>query len=182
MGRRRCVKPNPNAVAPSKFRVSPTNDTARPTPPVARPRGVAIIIVYKLTKALAQIVIAAILAIFTWLGLAARLQDFARDVREEFAGAWSMTLAHAIASASNHLWFVTFALAFDGVLSSIEGWALYRGFGFAPWLVVVTTSALLPFEAVHLARSVRPTRIALFAINLGIVVYLGRRAMKHRDA
>lgn len=163
--------------------MSPPNDVDRTNaPPTTRPRGVSVIIVYKLTKAVVQTLTAAILATFTWLGLAARLQDFARDVREEFTGAWSLTLAHAIASASNHLWLVAFALAFDGVLSSIEGWALYRGFAFAPWLVVVTTSALLPFEAVHLARAVRPTRVLLFAVNLGIVIYLGRRAMKHREA
>lgn len=151
----------------------------RETTAEARPRGVSLIILYKLTKAVAQLMLAALVAVLTSFGLADRVQSVAAEVRERFTGVWSHQLARLLVSASNHLWLVVFALAFDGVLSSLEGWALFRGFRWAPWLVVLATSALLPFEVVELVRAVRPTRLLALVVNVAIVLYLGRRALLH---
>lgn len=151
----------------------------RPSPPggAPRPRGVTLIIVYKFTKATAQVALAGVVALLIGLGLAARLQAFAGWLHAELGGEWSQRLAALIVGASDHLWLITLALAFDGVLSSIEGLALYRRYRWGPWLVVVTTSALLPFEVAELLRGVQPTRAAMFVINVAIVIYLARRAM-----
>ena len=74
------------------------------------------------------------------------------------------------------------ALLADGVVSLIEGWALLHGRWWGPWLVVVATGALLPWEIWELIA--RPTWIrgALFVINLAVVAYLLREvAREHRE-
>lgn len=147
-----------------------------------RPRGVALIVVYKITKAVGQLVLAGVGAVLTLLGLASRLEQLAELVREHFTGVSSQRVASLIVSASSHLWLVIFALAFDGVLSSIEGWALYRGFRWAPWLVVLATCALLPFEVLESVRAVRVSRVLVLVVNLAIVVYLARHAIRHMRA
>jgi len=76
---------------------------------------------------------------------------------------------------------IVIALAFDGILSVIEGWALLRGRWWAPWLVVLATGSLLPFEFIAFARRLNPVRAAVLAANLAIVVYLARKALReHR--
>jgi hypothetical protein len=42
----------------------------------------------------------------------------------------------------------------DGLFSLLEGWALFHGRWWGPWLVVIGTSALLPFEVVALTLAV----------------------------
>ena len=56
-----------------------------------------------------------------------------------------------------------------------EGWALHRRFRWAPWLVVVATGSLLPFEVVELVRRPHALRLAVFVVNLTIVCYLATR-------
>ena len=68
----------------------------------------------------------------------------------------------------------------DGAFSLLEGWALFHGHWWGPWLVVIGTSALLPFEVVALVRHLHPVRALLFAGNVTIVWYLARKA--RRDA
>jgi uncharacterized membrane protein (DUF2068 family) len=152
-------------------------ELARETAPEARPRGVSAIIVYKLAKAVVELPLAALTAVLIGFGLAARVHVLALHVREHVGGAWTARLAGALLGAADHLWLVVVALVFDAVESSLEGWALYRGFRWAPWLVVVATSALLPFELVEVARHAHPTRILVLAVNVLIVVYLARRAL-----
>ncbi len=43
-----------------------------------------------------------------------------------------------------------------------------------PWLVVVTTSALLPFEVYEIAHRVSFVRVFALVMNVAIVVYLAR--------
>ena len=68
------------------------------------------------------------------------------------------------------------ALLFDGALTLGEGWALRRGLAWAPWLVVVATGSLLPFEIVELMRHPRPIRMLILLANLIVVGYLVARA------
>jgi uncharacterized membrane protein (DUF2068 family) len=144
----------------------------------ARPRGASLIIAYKLTKALVQATLAAVIGGLTLSGLGAHIADFAMGVHETFTGAWAQTIARVLFGASSHLWLVVFALALDAILSSIEGWSLYRGLRWGPWLVIVATSALIPFEIVELVRNVALGRVAVLFVNLAILVYLGRRARR----
>jgi uncharacterized membrane protein (DUF2068 family) len=73
---------------------------------------------------------------------------------------------------SGHVKFIAVLSFGDAVLSAIEGLALKARKSWAPWLVVIATGALLPWEAFELV--VRPTwiRAVLFFLNLAVVVYL----------
>jgi uncharacterized membrane protein (DUF2068 family) len=146
--------------------------------------GVRIIIGYKLGKAVLQLAAAILLAYGASHGLADRLADFAEKLREHAVHAWSNLVAATLLRFTHHgrhtLWWAVAALAGDGTVSAVEGWALSRGYFWGEWLVVGTTSALLPFEVMALLRHVRLGRLVLFALNVGIVVYLVRRA-RHRS-
>jgi uncharacterized membrane protein (DUF2068 family) len=63
-----------------------------------------------------------------------------------------------------------------------EGWALHREFTWVPWIVVVTTGSLIPFELFELARRPRAGRVVIVAANAMIVAYLAARAARDRRA
>jgi len=68
-------------------------------------------------------------------------------------------------------------------LSGIEGLALRAGRWWAPWLVVIATSALLPIEIWELARRPAWGRVGIVGVNLAVVAYLLREAAReHRAA
>jgi uncharacterized membrane protein (DUF2068 family) len=115
------------------------------------------------------------------MGLSDRLEGVAERLRHH-AHAWSIYLAELIARAASlrGLWIITVALVADGISSLIEGWALYHGHWWGPWLVVVLTGGLMPFEVVALARHPTVVRAALLGLNLAIVWYLARLAIAHR--
>src|SRR5258708_27673653 len=109
------------------------------------------------------------------MGLGHRLVGFADHLRHH-SGAWSLELADLVVRASTRrgLWTITVALLADGVLTLFEGWALLHGHWWGPWLVVVSTGSLLPFEVAAFVQRPHPVRAAVFAVNLAIVVYLAR--------
>lgn len=152
----------------------PTNKAAG-----ARPRGLVIIIAYKLGKGALWLTLAAVLTVLVRVGLGERLLGFAEHLRHH-AGAWSLQVAQLAVRASNRhvLWTMIVALLADGVASLLEGWALLYGHWWGPWLVVITTGSLLPFEIVALARKPHPLRVLLLAVNVVIVGYLAGRAAK----
>ena len=59
-------------------------------------------------------------------------------------GAWSVHLADLLVRASTprHLEIAAVALAADGSFALFEGWALRRGFAWAPWVIVVASACL----------------------------------------
>jgi len=67
----------------------------------------------------------------------------------------------------------------DAILSAIEGLALQAGRWWAPWLVVIATSLLLPWEVWELIRHPRWGRVAILVINLAVVAYLLNDAREH---
>lgn len=147
-----------------------------------RPRGLRLIIAYKVGKGVLWLVLAAVLSVFMRLGLGDRLLSFA-DVLRHHAHAWSLKLARLLVRADDPrvLWTLVAALLADGVASLLEGWALIYGHWWGPWLVVITTSSLLPFEIAAIARKPHALRLLLLLVNAAIVVYLARRALaEHR--
>jgi len=146
-----------------------------------RERGLTLIIAYKLVKGGLWLVLDLLLIGLGRIGLANRLSGFAEHLRHH-AGAWSLELADLIARAASlgGLWIIVIALAGDGLVSLIEGWALQRGRPWAAWLVVFTTGSLLPFEVVALVRRPSAVRVALVSANLAIVAYLTRKAFRER--
>jgi uncharacterized membrane protein (DUF2068 family) len=58
------------------------------------------------------------------------------------------------------------------LLHAVEGFGLLRGRDWASYLVVVATSALVPFEIIEIARKMSLLRISILILNLCIVIYL----------
>jgi uncharacterized membrane protein (DUF2068 family) len=148
---------------------------------VQRERGVTLIIAYKLVKAATWLVLAAVIAVMTGMGLGADLLGLAAHLRHH-AGAWSLELADLVTRAATRrgLWTLVVALVADGLMSVLEGWALWHGHWWGPWLVVVATGSLLPFEVLSFARHPHVVRAFVFLLNLAIVVYLARKALRER--
>ena len=148
---------------------------------VHRDRGVVLIIAYKLGKGVLWLVFAAVLLATMRLGLGDRMLGFAAHLRHH-SGAWSLRLADLVVRAASRrgLWTIIVALLADGALSIVEGWALLQGHWWGPWLVVVATGSLLPFEVLALLRHPHAVRAAVFLANAVIVAYLARKAMRER--
>jgi uncharacterized membrane protein (DUF2068 family) len=146
--------------------------------------GVRLITAYKLTKGIGQLVLAVALLITVELGVAVTgVRDVVFFARHHFASATSVKLAELLLSVATprHLGLTALALALDGVLTTGEGLALSRGLWWGPWLVVVASGALLPYELYELLREPRAGRLLLFVLNGLVVGYLVLRALReHR--
>jgi uncharacterized membrane protein (DUF2068 family) len=140
-----------------------------------RPAGLRLIVAYKFIKAVLQVAAAILLFYGAAHGLSARLADFAERLREHAVHAWSNLFAAALlrfVHARHSLSLTADALLLDAGLSSIEGWALSRGYTWGEWLVVGTTAFLIPFEIYALLHHLRVGRALLLIVNIAIVAYL----------
>lgn len=148
--------------------------------PVWRERGVVVIIAYKLVKGVLWMIFATALVVSIHLGLADRVVGISEVLRLH-ARPWSLEAASLVLRASTRhaLWTLTLALYADGVLTLVEGWALFHGKWWGAWLVVVATGSLLPFEVNAFARHPHAVRAFLLLVNALIVVYLARVASQH---
>ena len=152
-----------------------------PTPPT----GLRLITIYKFTKAVLQVAAAVLLFYGAAHGLNARLAEFAEKLREHAVHAWSNLFAAALLrfTHSRHsLSWTAYALLGDAALSSVEGWALSRGYTWGEWLVVVTSAGLIPFEIRALMHHVHVGRVILLVLNVVIVIYLIRNIRSRRRA
>jgi len=71
---------------------------------------------------------------------------------------------------------------FYAALHTVEGIGLFFERDWAGYLVIVATSSLVPFEIYEIARHATLLRIALFLLNIGIVIYLVVALRKERQA
>lgn len=144
--------------------------------------GLQLIIAYKTAKGAGELALAVALAILAARGLAETLQDFAISMRLHVTREWSVKLAEIllVESTPKHLEVAAVALGLDGVLTFAEGWGLHLRKPWAPWLVVLASGLLLPFEVASLRRGIKPGRAILFVINLAIVAYMARRVLEDR--
>jgi uncharacterized membrane protein (DUF2068 family) len=152
------------------------------TPP---PAGLRLIVTYKFTKAVLQILAAVLLFYGAAHGLNARLADFAEKLREHAVHAWSNVFAAALlrfTHSKHSLGFTAYALLADAGLSSVEGWAISRGHTWGEWLVVGTTACLIPFEIRALFHHLRVGRVILLVLNVAIVAYLVINVRQRRAA
>lgn len=142
-----------------------------------RERGLILVIAYKVVKGALALLAAAALVVAVNAGFGDRVAEVAEYLRHH-ARAWSVALADLVVKVSTRrgLYTAAVALAADGAFTLFEGWALWRGRWWAPWLVVVATSCLLPFEIAAVVRKPHLVRAAVFAVNVAIVAYLVRRA------
>jgi uncharacterized membrane protein (DUF2068 family) len=149
-----------------------------------RARGVRAIVLYKLAKAVGQILLAALILVLVSTGYVERAHELAAALRDHLVHHWSIKLAEMMMRSltAKRLWWIVAALVGDSILSAIEGWALVRGFTWGAWLVVAATSLLLPVEVIELAYRTTAGRVVLFFVNLAIVLYLLKQAMKEHHA
>jgi uncharacterized membrane protein (DUF2068 family) len=147
-----------------------------------RAAGVRAIVAYKLAKGCVQWLIAVTIAWLAATGYAHHAHEFAVALRDHVAHQGSLQLAEKLLSAitPHRLYWLATALALDGGLCFFEGWALARGFRWAPWLIVGATSCLLPFEIFELIHRPRVGRFILLAVNGLIVWYLARNALREQ--
>lgn len=150
----------------------------------ANATGVRLILFYKLAKAVLQAAAGVVLLYWGHHGLTATLVRLADELRHQAVHAWSNILIHVLfkfTHARHGIVFTACALFGDAALSAVEGFALWRGYTWGEWLVVATTSGLIPFELYALTRHLRVGRVILLLLNVVIVVYLVNRA-RHRHA
>lgn len=142
-----------------------------------------LIIGYKLIKGGLWLAFAAILLVLMNMGIGEDILVWADHLRHH-SRAWSLELADLLVRASTRrgLWTLFVALVADGIFTLVEAWALIRGHWWGPWLVVLATGSLLPFEIVAMVRHIHVSRVILFALNVLIVWYLARKALReHRE-
>jgi len=139
-----------------------------------RPVGLEAIIVYKLVKAVAEAVLGGAALWLVVRGAEAGAATLAEILLEHFTGAWALRAATLVvrAATSAHVKFVAVASFADAALSAVEGLSLRAGRAWAPWLVVIATGSLLPWEVWEILR--RPTwgRALILMVNIAVVAYL----------
>jgi uncharacterized membrane protein (DUF2068 family) len=147
-----------------------------------RVRGLTLIIAFKQIKGVLWLIFAAVILVLMHFGLEGHVLGLARHLPHH-AHAWSVLLGKLIARVADRRGslLVVVALTVDGGVSLIESWALLHGSWWGPWLVVVTTASLLPFEAIAFVRHPHAVRAAMFCINAAIVWYLVQTARRHRE-
>lgn len=147
-----------------------------------RDLGIRLIVAYKAVKAIGQLALAAGLVALAASGRLETVRSLAEVLRAEVASRWSLMVGRALlALTSRHgLHLVELGLLVDGTFTAVEGWALWRGFRWAPWLVVLATATPLPLEVVEILRKHSAPRIAALLVNVAVVWYLARRIARTR--
>jgi uncharacterized membrane protein (DUF2068 family) len=150
-----------------------------------RDAGVSAIIAYKMVKAVLEALLGLLALYMVIRGAEAGAATLAEILIEHFSGDWAIALAKLIVrgGTSGHVEFVALFAFGDAVLSAVEGLSLRAQKWWAPWLVVIATGSLLPWEVWELVLHPRWVRLVLFIINVAVVVYLLRGvAREHRQS
>jgi uncharacterized membrane protein (DUF2068 family) len=139
--------------------------------------GLRLIVAFKLLKAGLGLAFGTLLLWLVAAGFAGKFMTAAVQFRHHVAEAWSVELAQLLihTATARHLRVIGLAALIDGASSLVEGWALYQRFWWSAWLIVGTTSAVIPLEVIAVIRHPSAVRITLLVANVLIVVYLIHR-------
>lgn len=148
------------------------------------PLALRSIIAYKTAKAWVQALLGLALLALLPFGLPGWLAAAGVGLRHHYVHAWSIRLADAIVrdTSRRHIQMTIGALFLDAALTAVEAHALKRGWWWGPWLVVVASGSLIPFEVLEWLRHPRPTRLLIIAANLAVVAYFVRHAWRAHAA
>lgn len=148
-----------------------------------RPVGLEAIILYKLIKAVIEVLLGIAAVVLVARGAEAGAATLAEVLLEHFTGGWALEAATliVIAATSGHVKFVAVASLADAALSTVEGLALRAGRWWAPWLVVTATAALLPWEMIEIFVQPKWGRFVILVINVAVVAYLLRTVARERS-
>lgn len=78
------------------------------------------------------------------------------------------------------LWFVAIGALAYSTLRFFEAYGLWRERAWAEWLALISGAIYLPFEIYELARRPDWIRLAIFLINLAVVLYMAYLRMQAR--
>jgi uncharacterized membrane protein (DUF2068 family) len=81
-------------------------------------------------------------------------------------------ISRALYLSPSTLRWLAIGLAAYGVIELIEGTGLWLGQRWGEYFAMVATSLGLPYEIYELTEKITVTRLALFAVNLALVLYL----------
>ena len=147
-----------------------------------RDAGLEAIILYKLAKAVAELLIGLAAVFLLVRGAEAGAATLAESILEHAGAGWALRVATLVVevATSRHVRVLAVVSLADAALSAVEGLALRAGRWWAPWLVVIATAALLPWELLEAVAHPRWTRLVLLLISLAVVAYLLRRVRRTR--
>jgi len=139
-----------------------------------RAAGLEAIILYKLAKSIFELLVSALALTLLWQGAEASAATLAQVLLDHVTRAWALQLATfiVIAGTAGHVKIAAIAALGDAILSVVEGLSLRAGVWWAPWLVVVATGSLLPYELLEVVRRPGLARVVILVLNLAVVVYL----------
>ncbi len=139
---------------------------------------VGIIIVYKYVRGGLALIASLLLTLSVATGHTSALSRFVHLIRSHATSGWIHLMVEKLLSGSPvRLWLSVAAIAaFDAGITILEAWALQRHLWWAPWLIVVVTSAFVPVEIIALLRHVSVGRVLVLIANVAVAVYLLLRA------
>jgi uncharacterized membrane protein (DUF2068 family) len=147
-----------------------------------RDRGLVVIALFKLVKAILLVVIA--------FGAFKFATPGAMQSAERWVGTLSSSVGrHALESAlaradglgKNRVIVGGIAALLYALLFAVEGIGLWMQKRWAEWLSLIATVSFIPFEIYEIVKEPTPTRITALMINVAVLVYLGvRLAHTHR--
>jgi uncharacterized membrane protein (DUF2068 family) len=138
-----------------------------------RPRGLWMIGLYKLAKAASLIVGGLIVLRLNPIVLLDRLVRFVSQLRLDPDNRIIQSVIARISGLDQkHLDEIGAGLFLYGILFGIEGVGLLLRKRWAEYLVIVTTSLLIPLELLEVYKKASWLRIAVLLINVLIVAYL----------
>lgn len=143
-------------------------------PTLRRDGALSAIITYKLARAAGSLLTALSVLALSLTGITGQAERFLQAVHHDALNELSRTLSELALSAlaPQHLLLVLGVLLVDATVLFLEGWGLQRGWRSAPWLVVVASGLLVPFELAAVLEQLTVMRVAVLGINLAIISYL----------
>ena len=151
--------------------------------PQAGPGALRLIILYKFVRGGAALVLALLVLVLALGHFGTPLANAVSGALHHLTHPWAHRAAEALMRAlerPGYLYVAALALGVDGTFTLLEGAALARGAWWGPWLVVISTSMLLPPEIVALFRHASAVRAVILALNVAIVAYLVAHARRAR--
>jgi uncharacterized membrane protein (DUF2068 family) len=139
--------------------------------------GFRLIVAYKTLRGAAALALSIFLAGAATADGGQSIHAFAESLREHFMGPLGIRVAALLdrLASPRTVKIASAALGVDAIFTFFEAWVLHRRFRWAPWLVIIATASLLPFEIYEIWRSVHLGRVVIFVTNIAIVVYLVRK-------
>lgn len=136
---------------------------------------------YKAAKALLELGLVAVLAL-AGAGQSGAIPTLVERAGEHLPSRWSVATSQALyaLASARAMHVLEGGLALDGMLTALEGWSLWKGYRWAPWLVVCATVIPLPWELWEIARTHSWTRVAIAIANIAVAGYLASRIKARR--